>query len=58
MTTDAAREALAASAGLSPRWTDNSGAERIVAPDVLAAAQVASFVPLARAGRYKPWQDG
>jgi hypothetical protein len=25
---------------------------------ILLAAQVASFVPLARAGRYKPWQDG
>ncbi len=25
---------------------------------MLLAAQVASFVPLARAGRYKPWQDG
>lgn len=45
MTTDAAREALAASAGLSPRWTDNSGAERIVAPDVLAAALAALGLP-------------
>ena len=45
MTTDAALEALAASAGLSPRWTDNSGVERVVAPEVLAAALEALGLP-------------
>lgn len=38
MTSDAALRALAETAGLSPRWTDNDGIERDVAPDVLRAA--------------------
>jgi 4-alpha-glucanotransferase len=45
MTTESALEALAAQAGLSPRWTDNSGAGRIVAPEVLAAALEALGLP-------------
>ena len=38
MTSDAALRALAQTAGLAPRWTDNDGQERAVAADVLRAA--------------------
>ena len=41
------------------RASGMDGAQSLrVAFMILLAAQVASFVPLARAGRYKPWQDG
>lgn len=44
---DDSLNALAEHAGLSLRWTDYRGAERIVAPDVLRAALAAMQIPAA-----------